>query len=181
MTEVLRDGAERAEFALDGLEQFPAGGFPPLALAGVLRVGRNRPVPLEPFEVVDADHVHEVVQAAEPPDPPTPDSSVARTVGSAAATVRDLVLDTGMSPLPRCNTAQASFVLREDFEALLNDVRDEPDQTPLEREMRADAERVVETYGSDPHVSDRDLVEARVVLDAFETLGVADGASPAAE
>lgn len=29
--------------------------------------------------------------AAEPPDPPTPDSSVARTVGSAAATVRDLV------------------------------------------------------------------------------------------
>ncbi|WP_247005445.1 Zn-ribbon domain-containing protein [Halorientalis litorea] len=29
--------------------------------------------------------------AAEPPEPPTPDSSVARTVGSAAATVRDLV------------------------------------------------------------------------------------------
>jgi hypothetical protein len=29
--------------------------------------------------------------AAEPPDPPTPDSSVARTVGSAAATVRDFV------------------------------------------------------------------------------------------
>ncbi|WP_255195791.1 hypothetical protein [Halorarius litoreus] len=93
------------------------------------------------------------------------------------ATVRDLVLDTGMSPLPRCNTAQASFVLREDFEALLNDVRDEPDQTPLEREMHEDAKRVVETHGSDPYVSDRDLVEARVVLDAFDRLGVTEATS----
>lgn len=89
-------------------------------------------------------------------------------------TVRDLVLDTGMSPLPRCNVARASFVLREDFEALLNDVREEPDQTPLERAMRTDAERVVEAYGEDPHVSDRDLVEARVVLDAFDRLDVGD-------
>ncbi|RXK50414.1 OapC/ArvC family zinc-ribbon domain-containing protein [Halorientalis pallida] len=33
--------------------------------------------------------------SAEPPDPPTPDSSVARTVGNAAATVRDLVGSSG--------------------------------------------------------------------------------------
>lgn len=90
------------------------------------------------------------------------------------ATVRDLVVDTGMSPLPSCNTARASFVLREDFEALSNDVREEPDQTPLEREMRETAARVVERYGEDPHVSDLDLVEARVVLDAFDRLGVGD-------
>jgi predicted nucleic acid-binding Zn-ribbon protein len=33
--------------------------------------------------------------SAEPPDPPAPDSSVARTVGSAAQTVRDLVGSSG--------------------------------------------------------------------------------------
>ena len=36
--------------------------------------------------------------AAEPPDPPTPDSSVARTVGGAAATVKDLVGSGSPSP-----------------------------------------------------------------------------------
>jgi hypothetical protein len=89
-------------------------------------------------------------------------------------TVTDLVLDAGMSPLPRCNAARASFVLREDFEALLNDVRDEPDQTPLEREMREDADRVVAEYGEDGALhSERDLVEARVVRWALDELEAA--------
>jgi hypothetical protein len=86
-------------------------------------------------------------------------------------TVTDLVLDTGMSPLPRCNVAHASFALREDFEALLNDVRDEPDQRPLEREMRADAETVIAEYDdADALHDERDLVEARIVHMAFAEL-----------
>ncbi|PSP96899.1 hypothetical protein BRC89_13145 [Halobacteriales archaeon QS_4_70_19] len=87
-------------------------------------------------------------------------------------TVRDLVLDAGMSPLPRCNAARASFVLREDFEALLNDVRDEPDQTPLERELLEEADRVIAEYDdADALHSERDLVQARVVRWALEELG----------
>jgi len=78
-------------------------------------------------------------------------------------TVTDLVLDAGMSPLPRCNVARADFDLREDFEALLNDVREEPDQSPIEREMLAESQRVVENYGDDDTIEVRDLVEARVV------------------
>jgi hypothetical protein len=87
-------------------------------------------------------------------------------------TVADLVLDAGMSPLGRCNAARAAFVLREDFEALLNDVRAEPDQRPLEREMREAADRVVAEYGDDDALhSERDLVEARVVRWALDELG----------
>lgn len=89
-------------------------------------------------------------------------------------TVTDLVLDAGMSPLPRCNAARASFVLREDFEALLNDTREEPDQGPLEQEMREAAEQVVAEYGEDGALhSERDLVEARVVQWALEELETA--------
>lgn len=92
------------------------------------------------------------------------------------AVVRDLVLDTGMSPLGRCNVARASFVLREDFEALLNDTRDEPDQRPLEREMLADAERVVQEYDdADSLHSERALVEARIVQWALAELDATDG------
>jgi predicted nucleic acid-binding Zn-ribbon protein len=43
------------------------------------------------FHPAGKDVPDEPDTAAEPPDPPTPDSSVARTVGSAAATVRDFV------------------------------------------------------------------------------------------
>ena len=85
-------------------------------------------------------------------------------------TVTDLVLDAGMSPLPRCNAARADFDLREDFEALLNDVRDEPDQQPLEREMQADARDVIDEYEADDNVEVRDLVEARVVTWALDDL-----------
>ncbi|MBX0326023.1 hypothetical protein EGH21_23710 [Halomicroarcula sp. F13] len=82
-------------------------------------------------------------------------------------TVRDLVLETGMSPLSRCNVARASFDLREDFEALLNDVRDEPDHSDLEAEMLDDAESTLANR-DDPYVEERDVVEARVVEWVFE-------------
>jgi len=86
-------------------------------------------------------------------------------------TVRSLVLETGVSPLPRCNAGRASFVLREDFEALLNDTRAEPDQRPLERECRRDAESVLRRYeAGDELVEDRDLVEARIVTWALSDL-----------
>ena len=85
-------------------------------------------------------------------------------------TVTDLVLDAGMSPLSRCNAARADFDLREDFEALLNDVRDEPDQQPLEAEMREESERVMTEFESDDNIEIRDLVEARVVTWALDDL-----------
>lgn len=87
-------------------------------------------------------------------------------------TVRELVLETGMSPLSRCNAGRASFVLREDFEALLSATRDEPNQRPLERELREEAEETLERYAAgDDLVETRDLIEARVVVWAIEDLG----------
>jgi len=79
-------------------------------------------------------------------------------------TVRELTLKTGMSPLPRCNVARASFDLREDFEALLNDVRDEPDHGPTERRMREESESVL----ADPESNaDRAVVEAWIVREVL--------------
>jgi len=76
-----------------------------------------------------------------------------------------------VSPLSRCNAGRASFVLREDFEALLNRTREEPDQGPLETEMHADAESVLERYDAgDENVEALDLVEARIVQWALEDL-----------
>jgi hypothetical protein len=88
-------------------------------------------------------------------------------------TVRDLVVDLGLSPLSRCNVARASFSIREDFEALLNATRDEPDQTALERRMLAAANETLSNYGEDPLVEERDLVEAKVVRWSLEELGAA--------
>ena len=82
-------------------------------------------------------------------------------------TIRELVLETGMSPLSRCNVARASFDLRSDFEALLNEVRDEPDHSELEAEMREEAQRTLDDP-DDPYVDERDLVEARVIQWVFE-------------
>ncbi len=86
--------------------------------------------------------------------------------------VTDLVLDTGMSPLPRCNAARADLDIREDFEALLNDVREEPDQTPTERRMLAESRERIEAAGRDGResVNTRDLVEAYVRMWAMEDL-----------
>jgi hypothetical protein len=91
--------------------------------------------------------------------------------------VEDLVVEKGLNPLGRCNVARASFVLREDFEALLNDARAEPDQEPLEREMYETATRVVEEYDdADTLHSRRDLVEARLVRWTLEDLDRPEGA-----
>ncbi|MFC5366655.1 hypothetical protein [Salinirubrum litoreum] len=76
--------------------------------------------------------------------------------------VRDLVLNVGVSPLSRCNVAHASFDLREDFEALLNQTREEPDQTELESRLLAQSEEVLDA-DADALVEERDVVEATVV------------------
>jgi hypothetical protein len=87
--------------------------------------------------------------------------------------VRDLVLDVGMSPLPRCNAARASFDLREDFEALLDRTRDEPDQSGVESRLLERSERVLAEYGEDSLHSERDLVEAKIVRWVLEPDGIA--------
>ncbi|WP_424008686.1 hypothetical protein [Haloferax denitrificans] len=85
--------------------------------------------------------------------------------------VAELVLDLGMHPLSRCNVARADFSIREDFEALLNSTRDEPDQTEQEDRMLAEARAVIDD-SDDPMVEERDLVEAHVVVRAMAELGV---------
>jgi len=80
------------------------------------------------------------------------------------AVVADLVLETGMSPLSRCNVAHASFDLRSDFEALVNETRGEPDHSAVEDRLRAESERVLAEYGDPDSLHERrDLVEARLV------------------
>ncbi|QCJ48026.1 hypothetical protein [Haloprofundus sp. MHR1] len=83
-------------------------------------------------------------------------------------TVTDLVSNLGMSPLSRCNAAYASFDLREDFEALLNATRDEPDQTETERRFLEETDRVL----TDADAETRAVVEAKIVRWALEDLGV---------
>ncbi|MGB9958386.1 hypothetical protein ACOZ4B_18575 [Haloferax prahovense] len=85
--------------------------------------------------------------------------------------VTELVLDLGMHPLSRCNVARADFSIREDFEALLNSTREEPDQTEQEDRMLAEAHAVIDD-ADDPMVEERDLVEAHVVVRAMAELGV---------
>ncbi|MFC6835726.1 hypothetical protein [Halomarina ordinaria] len=85
--------------------------------------------------------------------------------------VCDLVLDVGQLPLSRCNVARASFDIREDFEALLNDVRDEPDQTPTERRMLAQARETIEDAKANGVENTRDVVEAYVRVWAMEEVG----------
>ena len=84
--------------------------------------------------------------------------------------VCDLVLEMSMHPLSRCNAARASLDIREDFEALLNDVRDEPDQSPTERRMTAESDRVIAEYDADDAIETRDLVEAKVIRWALRDL-----------
>ncbi|WP_117591403.1 hypothetical protein [Haloprofundus halophilus] len=83
-------------------------------------------------------------------------------------TVTDFVSNLGMSPLSRCNVAYASFDLREDFEALLNATRDEPDQTKTERRFLEETDRVL----TDADAETRAVVEAKIVRWALEDLGV---------
>ena len=85
--------------------------------------------------------------------------------------VSDLVLDMGMLPLSRCNVAHASMSFREDFEALLNATRDEPDQTKLEGRALERSREVLD----DPDAERTAAVQARVVRMALEELGVLEG------
>jgi hypothetical protein len=85
-------------------------------------------------------------------------------------TVTELVLEVGMNPIGRCNAACADFDLREDFEALTNDVRDRQDHTEKEAEMLAAAEETVAAFEAGETVEDRDLVEARVCQWTLEDL-----------
>jgi hypothetical protein len=87
--------------------------------------------------------------------------------------VRDLVLDLDQNPLGRCNVAHASFDLREDFEALLNQTRGEPDQTELERRL-LDRSRSVLSADADDLVEDRDRVEAKVTRWALAEFGLVE-------
>jgi hypothetical protein len=76
--------------------------------------------------------------------------------------VRELVLDLGQNPLGKCNVARASFDLREDFEALLNDIRDEPDQSGVEADLLEHSEQAL-AGGDDADASDRERVQALLV------------------
>lgn len=78
------------------------------------------------------------------------------------AVVRDLVLETGMSPLGRCNAARASFDLREDFEALTNQQKAVQDHEAREQQLLADANTVLNGEGTH-EPTDRALVEALLV------------------
>ncbi len=76
--------------------------------------------------------------------------------------VRELVLDLGQNPLGKCNVARASFDLREDFEALLNDIRDEPDHSGVEADLLERSEQAL-AGGDDADASDRERVQALLV------------------
>lgn len=89
-------------------------------------------------------------------------------------TVRDLVLETGMNPISRCNAARADFDLRDDFEALTNDVRSRQDHDAREREMLADARDRIAAYERGEDVEEQHLVEARVVEWTMADLATGD-------
>jgi len=88
--------------------------------------------------------------------------------------VSDLALDMGHHPLSRCNVAYASFDLREDFEAMLNETR-EPNQTELEGRL-LDRSRDVLDSAEDPLTEQRALVEATIIEVAMDELDVAEAA-----
>jgi hypothetical protein len=88
--------------------------------------------------------------------------------------VSDLALDMGHHPLSRCNVAYASFDLREDFEAMLNETR-EPNQTELEGRL-LDRSHDVLNSAADPLTEDRALVEATIIEVAMDELDVAEAA-----
>jgi hypothetical protein len=87
-------------------------------------------------------------------------------------TVRDLVLETGMNPIGRCNAACADFDLKEDFDALTNSHTQRQDHHEKEAEMLTAArETLASVAGGDPE--ERDLVEARITQWTMEDLDAA--------
>jgi len=77
-----------------------------------------------------------------------------------------------LNPLGRCNVAQASFSIREDFEALLSDTRPEPDQTAVEERLISTAQKTLAEVDSDPLIEERDHVEALLTLQTLMKLDV---------
>jgi hypothetical protein len=96
-------------------------------------------------------------------------------------TVCDLVLETGMNPISRCNAAWADFDLREDFEALTNDIRSRQDHGAREAEMLADARETIAAFEDGEDIEKQHLVEARVIQWTMADFGVegdAEATSP---
>lgn len=83
--------------------------------------------------------------------------------------VSDLALEMGHHPLSRCNVAYASFDLREDFEAMLNETK-EPNQTALERRLLERSREVLDS-ADDPLTEQRALVEATIIEITLNELG----------
>jgi hypothetical protein len=88
--------------------------------------------------------------------------------------VADLALEMGHHPLSRCNVAYASFDLREDFEAMLNETR-EPNQTELESRLLDRSHEVLDS-AEDPLTEQRALVEATIIEVVMDELDVAEAA-----
>jgi len=72
-------------------------------------------------------------------------------------------------PLSRCNVAYASFDLREDFEAMLNETKEAVDHAEMERRL-LERSREVLADADDPMTEPRDLVEAAVIDAALAEL-----------
>jgi hypothetical protein len=85
--------------------------------------------------------------------------------------VCDLALEMDQHPLSRCNVAYASFDLREDFEALLNETKAPADHTEMEERLLSRSQDVL-ADADDPMTETRDLVEAAVIDAALDELGV---------
>ena len=83
--------------------------------------------------------------------------------------VRDLAIEMDHHPLSRCNVAYASFDLREDFEAMLNETKDAVDHAEMERRL-LERSREVLADADDPMTEPRDLVEAAVIDAALAEL-----------
>ncbi|MFC6863309.1 Zn-ribbon domain-containing protein [Halomicroarcula sp. GCM10025817] len=134
---------------------------------------------------------------AEPPDPPGPDSSVARTVGKTAATVRDFVGGSGPEgaggPTPAETGGAADGAVPDDGAAAAAEPGEDaaqasargdvvsPDELPSDTAAETDEEHRFRPVGADPDPpedpdgdSDRpDLQELRKELnDQFESIKV---------
>lgn len=85
--------------------------------------------------------------------------------------VCDLALDMDQHPLSRCNVAYASFDLREDFEAMINETKAPTDHSEMEARLLARSREVL-AAADDPMTEERDLVEAAVIDAALDELDV---------
>ena len=83
--------------------------------------------------------------------------------------VRDLAVEMDHHPLSRCNVAYASFDLREDFEAMLNETKEAVDHTEMETRLLERSHEVL-ADADDPMTEPRDIVEATVIDAALTDL-----------